>query len=78
MRQDSYGRRNRVVAEGDAIHVLNATVPFKTARLRVVRTSSRAVCVIVAGGQCPRPKLWCSQTVVNRDSSKNSFFALDA
>ena len=78
VRQNSYGRRNRVVAEGDAIHVLNSTVPLKTARLRVVRTSSPVVWVIVAGGQGPRPKLRCSQTVVSRGSSKKSFFALDA
>ena len=44
VRKDSCGNRNMVFAEGDAIHVLCATVSFKTARLRVVRTSSRVVC----------------------------------
>ena len=34
--------------------------------------------MVVAGGQCPRPNVCCSQTLVSRDSSKNSSSALDA
>ena len=33
--------------------------------------------MIISGGQRPRPKVCCSQTLVSRDSSKNSSFALD-
>ena len=44
VRRDSCGKEHRVFTEGDAIHVLCATVSFKTARLRVVQTSSRVMC----------------------------------
>ena len=43
-RRDTCGKEHIVFAEGDAIHVLCAIVSFKTARRRVVQTSSRVMC----------------------------------
>ena len=44
VRRDSCGKEHIVFAEGDAMHVLCATVSFKRARRRVVQTSSRVMC----------------------------------
>ena len=44
VRRDSCDKGHIVFTEGDDIHVLCAIVSFKTARRRVVQTSSRVMC----------------------------------
>ena len=44
VRRDSNDKVHMVFTEGDALHVLCAMVSFKTARRRVVQTSSRVMC----------------------------------
>ena len=44
VRQDSSGEVHIVFTEGNTIHLLYATVSFKTIRRRVVQTSSRVTC----------------------------------
>ena len=80
MRKDRYGKRNRVVAEGHASHVVCYTVLSKTARLRVVQNSSRVVCVIVAsevsvGGSRFVDLRFCSVAI--QASSGTELFVLD-
>ena len=77
VRRDSCDKVHIVFTDGDDIHVL---LPLFHSRqlddgwCKPVRES----CLTVAGGQFLRSKAVCSQTLVNRNSSKNSSFALDA
>ena len=73
VRRDTFDKQYIVVAESDAIHMQCSVVSFKTARRRVLQTSSRIVC-----DSCGRSVSvqGCSQILVSRNSSKSSSFAL--
>ena len=67
VRKDSCDKEHMVFAEGDAIHVLCASVSFQTARLRVLQTSSRVMC-----DSCGRP-VSAVQGLLLSDSGQSQF-----